>query len=110
MATGISSRVARAPLSTPRQGNETLTNWGRFRVEHIEESDRSATLSVGTELRFRAGHGTCIRDAYTTGRGRDTSNLHAPISGKRASAVMVGVSPHRRGPGSRHCSSTRARA
>jgi hypothetical protein len=56
---------------TPRQSNESLANWAHFRVRHnSEDGDRDvSTLAVGTDLRFRDGSGTCVRDAYTTSTG-----------------------------------------
>jgi hypothetical protein len=80
---------------TPRQGNETLTNWPRFRVEHnAEENDRDVrTLTVGTGLRFRTGRGSCVRDAYTTRTGPSYIELACLVSGTRGTAVIVGASP-----------------
>jgi hypothetical protein len=85
---------------TPRQSNETLTNWGRFRVEHnAAENDRSvSTLAVATGLRFRAARGTCVRDAYTTRTGTRYIELACLVSGKALSAVIVGASPPRSWP------------
>ncbi len=53
---------------TPRQGGETLANWPAFRVRHnAAEGDKDVELDAAArQLRFRAGHGTCVRDAYTT--------------------------------------------
>jgi hypothetical protein len=80
---------------TPRQGNETLTNWARFRVEHnAQENDRDVrTLAVGTGLRFRTGRGSCVRDAYTTRTGTSYIELACLVSGNGTSAVIVGASP-----------------
>lgn len=80
---------------TPRQGNETLSNWARFRVEHnAEDNDRNvSTLAVGTALRFSTGRGTCVRDAYTTRTGSRYIELACLVAGRRASAVIVGASP-----------------
>jgi hypothetical protein len=82
---------------TPRQSNETLANWGRFRVEHnSEEHDRGiTTLAAASELRFRTGRGACIRDAYTTSAGTRYIELACLVVGSKASTVIVGASPPR---------------
>ena len=80
---------------TPRQSSETPANWGRFRVAHnAEESDRNIKLlAVGTALRFRAGHGSCVRDSYATSSGSRYIELACLIAGRKASVVVVGASP-----------------
>ena len=85
---------------TPRQGAETLRNWGRFRVEHnAEEGERNGrALAVGTGLRFRTGAGSCVRDSYTTTTGTQYIELACLVVGPRASSVIVGASPPRSWP------------
>lgn len=80
---------------TPRRSSETPANWGRFRVAHnAEENDRNIKLlAVGTGLRFRAGHGSCVRDSYATSSGRHYVELACLIAGRNASVVIVGASP-----------------
>jgi hypothetical protein len=79
---------------TPRQGAETLGNWGRFRVEHnAEEGERNGrALAVGTGLRFRTGAGSCVRDSYTTTTGTRYVELACLVAGQKASSVIVGTS------------------
>ena len=80
---------------TPRQSNETLANWGRFRVAHnADENDRNVKLlAVGAGLRFRGGHGSCVRDSYATTVGTHYIELACLVVGRRASVVIVGASP-----------------
>jgi len=100
---GTATAVLRGPRSaflgylnlTPRQGRETLSNWGRFRVRHNgDEGDRSvATLASDARLTFRTGHGSCVRDAYTTATGVRYIELACLVAGTRTSSVIVGASP-----------------
>jgi hypothetical protein len=80
--------------ATPRQGQETLENWGSFRPEHNrDEGDRSVHLiASSTGLRFRGGHGSCVIDQYTTSRAtyREIACL---ASGARSTAVIVAAAP-----------------
>lgn len=80
---------------TPRQSDETLTNWGHFRVEHnAEEHERRVTtLAVGSGLRFRTGQGACVKDAYTTITGARYTELACLVMGRTSSTVIVGASP-----------------
>jgi hypothetical protein len=80
---------------TPRQGSETLSDWARFRVGHnAEEGDRRVvTLATGSGLAFRMGHGSCVRDAYTTSAGNRYVELACLVAGSKASAVIVGAAP-----------------
>jgi hypothetical protein len=80
---------------TPRQGRETLTNWGRFRVDHnADEGDRSIKrLAAGSRLRFRSGHGSCVRDSYTTGSGNPYVELACLVAGRKGATVIVGAAP-----------------
>jgi hypothetical protein len=82
---------------TPRQGDETLSTWASFRTRHNTlEGDRSVTeLGAATGLRFRNGHGSCVRDAYTTGTGARYIELACLVQGARAAFVIVGAAPPR---------------
>jgi hypothetical protein len=80
--------------ATPRQGTETLANWSSFRADHNrDEGDRDVhLLASATNLQFRAGHGSCVIDQYTTSRAtyREIACL---VSGPRSSAVVVAAAP-----------------
>src|SRR5436305_9184491 len=56
---------------TPRQGKETLADWSSFRPDHDrDEGDRSVrVLAAASGLTFPTGHGSCVKDAYTTQTG-----------------------------------------
>jgi hypothetical protein len=80
--------------ATPRQGPETLENWGSFRPDHNrDEGDRSVHLiASSTGLRFRGGHGSCVIDDYMTSKAtyREIACL---ASGAGSSAVVVAAAP-----------------
>ncbi|MGH2868316.1 MAG: hypothetical protein ACRDNK_12215 [Solirubrobacteraceae bacterium] len=80
---------------TPRQGRETLTNWSSFRVAHnADEGDRQVRiLAVGRGLRFRNGHGSCVRDSYLTSSGARYIEIACLVAGSRTAAVIVGAAP-----------------
>lgn len=80
---------------TPRQSHETLANWTRFRPEHNAEEDEHdvRTLAVGRGISFTAGHGTCVRDAYTTITHTRYIEIACLDVGRRSSVVIVGASP-----------------
>lgn len=80
---------------TPRQGEESLSNWASFRVEHNgEEGDRGVKrIDAATGLRFRAGSGSCVRDSYKTSSGGAYVELACIVAGARATTVIVGAAP-----------------
>jgi hypothetical protein len=80
--------------ATPRQGQETLANWGSFRPDHNrDEGDRSVHLiASSTGLPFRGGHGSCVIDDYTTSRAT-YREIACFASGARSSAVVVAAAP-----------------
>jgi hypothetical protein len=80
---------------TPHQGDETLRNWRYFRVAHnAQEGDRDVkALAAAQGLRFRSGHGACVRDSYTTSTGARFIELACLVAGPRATSVIVGAAP-----------------
>ena len=58
--------------ATPRQGAETLSDWGSFRVDHnrYEGDVKVRPVTSATNLRFRSGHGSCVIDTYASSSGR----------------------------------------
>jgi hypothetical protein len=80
---------------TPRQGAETLSRWAHFRTEHnADEGDTDVRqLGSATGLRFRSGHGSCVRDSYASSSGAPFVELACLVAGRRASTVIVGASP-----------------
>jgi hypothetical protein len=79
---------------TPRQGAETLSGWAHFRTDHNgDEGDTDVRqLGSATGLRFRTGHGSCVRDSYASSSGARYVELACLVAGRRASTVIVGAS------------------
>jgi hypothetical protein len=80
--------------ATHKQGNETLADWTRFRPQHNQgEGDRAVRLvAATTNARFRAGHGACVVDTYTTSRA-SYREIACLVSGPRSTAVVVAAAP-----------------
>jgi hypothetical protein len=80
---------------TPRQGSESLSDWAAFRVHHnAEEGDREVRpAGAATNLRFRTGHGTCVRDIYTTSLKRHYEEIACLVLGRHVASVIVGAAP-----------------
>ena len=78
---------------TPQQGQETLANWNHFRIDHNgEEGDRAiVTLATAGGVRFRTGHGSCVRDSYITRSANHYTELACIVAGRRATTVVVGT-------------------
>ncbi|HEX4717898.1 MAG TPA: hypothetical protein VH300_05165 [Thermoleophilaceae bacterium] len=80
--------------ATPKQGAETLANWSHFRPQHnSDEGDRHERIVASTtDARFRAAHGSCVIDTYTTSKAayREIACL---VVGTRSTAVMVAAAP-----------------
>jgi hypothetical protein len=75
---------------TPRQGAETLANWGRFRVDHNgDEGDRHiSTVAVATRR-----NESCVQDSYTTATNAKYVEIACLVRGRRTTVVAVGASP-----------------
>lgn len=80
---------------TPRQGDETLSNWNSFRVDHNrDEGDRAVRrLAAATGLRFLTGRGSCVKDSYTTQTGSRFVEIACLVSGTQSDSVIVGAAP-----------------
>jgi hypothetical protein len=80
---------------TPRQGDETLSDWASFRIEHnAEEGDRAVTrLAAATGLHFLTGHGSCVKDSYTTSINARYVEIACLVAGARTASVIVGAAP-----------------
>jgi hypothetical protein len=100
---GTFSAAVRAPTggirgylnATPRQGAETLSDWGDFRVEHNrDEGDvKVRPLASATGLNFRGAHGSCVIDTYESSSGRSYREVACIVAGARATTVVVGAAP-----------------
>lgn len=101
--TGTATAVLRSPHRefrgylnlTPRQGEESVSNWTAFRVTHnAKEGDRNVKiLAAGHSLRFRSGRGACVRDEYTTATSVRYIELACIVASRRATSVIVGAAP-----------------
>jgi hypothetical protein len=80
---------------TPRQGAENVATWASFRIAHnADEGDTAVKrIAAATGLRFRAGHGSCVKDSYTTRTGARYVEVACLIAGPRAESVIVGAAP-----------------
>jgi hypothetical protein len=80
---------------TPRQGDETLSNWVSFRVEHnAEEGDRHVTTLATTIARqLDNQRWSCVEDTYTTTTGRRYIEFACLVTNSRSGIVVVGASP-----------------
>lgn len=80
---------------TPRQANEQLATWPRFRVAHNgDEGDRDImVVAQATGLRFRTGTGSCVEDDYTTTTGSQFREIACLVAGSRTTSVIVGAAP-----------------
>jgi hypothetical protein len=81
--------------ATPRQGEETLANWGSFRPDHNrDEGDVDvAAVASATNLRFRNGRGSCVIDTYTSSTGHDYREIACIVAATSATTVVVGAAP-----------------
>ena len=82
---------------TPRQGQETQASWASFRPRHnVAEGEKDVTvMDSATGLTFRSGHGSCVRDAYTTSTTRYVE-IACLVDGRHAASVIVGAALSRR--------------
>jgi len=80
---------------TPRQSNETLSDWSSFRLDHNrEEGDRAVRqLAAATGLHFLSGHGSCVKDAYSTITNAHFVEIACLVAGARAESVIIGAAP-----------------
>lgn len=80
---------------TPRQGEETVARWASFRIVHNAEEGNTAIrrLAAATGLHFRNGHGSCVKDSYTTRTGSRYIEIACLADGRRAASVIVGAAP-----------------
>jgi hypothetical protein len=89
---GAHGRIRGYLNATPRQANEKLANWARFRIAHNRgEGDMGDVRDAAARgLHFRTGVGSCVMDHYATvsAHYREIACL---VRGTRASTVLVGA-------------------
>ena len=88
-------RIAGYLNATPQQGDETLANWGTFRVNHNkDEGDTNVKLVAAADnVMFRGGHGSCVIDDYRSSSGHQYREIACIVAGTNATTVIVGAAP-----------------
>jgi hypothetical protein len=88
-------RIAGYLNATPQQGEESLSNWSTFRLDHNgDEGDTHIHLvAADTNLAFRQGHGSCVIDDYTSSSGHRYREIACIVAGAKATTVVVGAAP-----------------
>jgi hypothetical protein len=78
--------------ATPKSGRETLSNWTRFRPNHVadEGAHDVRLLAAATGLSFPGARGSCVIDSYSTPRAR-YEEIACLVVGSHASTVVVGA-------------------
>jgi hypothetical protein len=82
--------------ATPRQGDESLRNWARFRLSRLTEDDASSAHedSAADGVRFRGGTGSCVMDDYITRIGsHHYQEIACLVQGRTAESVIVAAAP-----------------
>ena len=77
---------------TPRQGDETLRDWPRFRLDHLRGDGETAVHvdGVSPALAFRGGRGRCVIDSYITKiHGNHYQEIACFVQGTHAASVLV---------------------
>lgn len=78
--------------ATPGQGEESLANWPRFRLDHLtgEHAASATMLSARTGMAFRGGSGSCVDDSYVTSVGAHRyREIACFVTGTKGSSVLV---------------------
>lgn len=80
--------------ATPQSGAETLKNWSHFRLEHVAEEGARRVKFEGAALgmRFGSGHGSCVRDTYSTSATR-FREIACIVAGPHTTTVVVAAAP-----------------
>jgi hypothetical protein len=82
--------------ATPKQGQETLRDWPRFRIDHVAEEEHAAPrlLAASRGVRFLGGTGTCVIDTYVTKvKSNHYTEVACYVQGKTSSSVIIGAAP-----------------
>jgi len=81
---------------TPKQGDETLSDWPDFRVGHLLGDTASAAKITGraTGLEFRGGNGSCVLDSYVTKKhANHYREIACFVQGAHTASVLVAAAP-----------------
>jgi hypothetical protein len=81
---------------TPKQGNETLSGWPEFRIDHVagEEHTTPRLVAASSGVRFLGGTGSCVFDTYVTKvKANHFTEIACYVQGKSSSSVIIGAAP-----------------
>jgi hypothetical protein len=81
---------------TPKQGDETLSGWPEFRIDHVAEEEHTTPhlIAVSHGVRFLGGTGSCVLDTYVTRvKANHYTEIACYVEGKTSSSVIVGAAP-----------------
>jgi hypothetical protein len=76
----------------PKTGNEQMSNWPSFRVDHLrEEPNRTVHMDAhASGLTFRGGKGSCVMDDYLTRvKAHHYREIACLVRGRTAESVIV---------------------
>jgi hypothetical protein len=82
--------------ATPKQGNETLSGWPAFRIDHVagEEHTTPRLVAASRGVRFLGGTGSCVIDTYVTKvKANHFTEIACYVQGKSSSSVIIGAAP-----------------
>ncbi len=82
--------------ATPKQGNETLSGWPEFRIDHVagEEHTTPRLVAASRGVRFLGGTGSCVIDTYVTKvKANHFTEIACYVEGKSSSSVIIGAAP-----------------
>jgi hypothetical protein len=82
--------------ATPKQGNETLSGWPEFRIDHVagEEHTTPRLVAASRGVRFLGGTGSCVIDTYVTKvKANHFTEIACYVQGKSSSSVIIGAAP-----------------
>jgi hypothetical protein len=82
--------------ATPKQGNETLSGWPEFRIDHVAEEEHTTPhlIAASHGVRFLGGTGSCVLDTYVTKvKANHYTEIACYVEGKTSSSVIIGAAP-----------------
>jgi hypothetical protein len=82
--------------ATPKQGNETLSGWPQFRIDHVAEEEHTMPHMIAAShgVRFLGGTGSCVLDTYVTKvKANHYTEIACYVQGKTSSSVIIGAAP-----------------
>ena len=81
---------------TPKQGNETLSGWPAFRIDHVAEEEHTTPRLIAAShgVPFLGGTGSCVIDTYITKvKANHYTEIACYVQGKTSSSVIIGAAP-----------------